>query len=315
MIYLLLSIVLSVGLLVNFRLFPKFGIPTFPVIVMNYPVCFLLGYSLMDKGQKFSLALDQSWTWYCLTLGVGFIITFMLSGLATQKIGMTLTSLANNISLVIPVLFSLLVFGSTQVSFTAINYVGLAVGLLAAGIATYKADASGSSSSFWQSGGLALAVFVCYGISNTAINYIQMNLIQDSPGAIPVMLIMVLGAVLTGLGVGAYRWIKGWDQWNYKVLIAAFTLGVPNFLSFYYLILALNHFGSSGALVYPLYNMGVILLSAAVSVLIFKEKISRMNKMGLALAVLAILFISWNSLFIKPFPEILSNFVTFFQRT
>lgn len=315
MIYLLLSVLLSVGLLVNFRLFPKFGIPTFPVIILNYPVCFLVGLLLMDKGQHFTLNLQESWTWYCLALGLGFIITFMLSGLATQKIGMTITSLANNISLIIPVLFSLLVFGSEEVHFSTVNYFGLALGIVAVGIASYKADNTKSSGRFWQSGGLALAVFLCYGISNTAINYIQMNLIQDSPGAIPVMLIMVLGAVVSGALLGAYRWTKGLDTWNYKVIFAAFTLGIPNFLSFYFLILALNHFGSSGALVYPLYNMGVILLSAAVSVLYFKEELSRINKVGLALAILSILFISWNSLFIKPFPEFLSNFVTFFPLT
>jgi drug/metabolite transporter (DMT)-like permease len=315
MIYLLLSILLSVGLLVNFRLFPKFGIPTFPVIILNYPVCFLLGYLLMEKGQKFTLDLNQPWTWYCLALGVGFIITFMLSGKATQKIGMTLTSLANNISLVIPVLFSLLVFGSSLLSFTPLNYLGLALGLVAVGIATYKVDGDRRTGIFWQSGGLALAVFLCYGISNTAINYIQINLIKDSPGAIPVMLIMVLGAIVTGSILGVYRWAKGKDNWNYKVLLAAFTLGIPNFLSFYYLILALNHFGSSGAFVYPLYNMGVILVSAGVSVWIFKEKLSKLNKIGLGLAILAILLISWNSLFIKPFPEFLSNFVTFFPLT
>ena len=298
MLYLLLSILLSVGLLINFRLFPRFNIPTVPVIILNYFVCFLLGYSLMGKEESFQLDLNVSWTWYCLALGMGFIITFMLSGAATQRIGMTLTSLANNISLIIPVLFSLFVFESEGLAFGPINYTGLVIGIIAVGIATYKADGSDHKAGFWQSGGLALAVFICYGISNTAINYIQMNLIKNSPGAIPVMLIMVLGAILCGILLGIYRGIKGLDQWNWKVLLASITLGVPNFLSFYFLIMALNYYGSSGAFVYPLYNMGVILVSAFISVLLFKEKLNNMNKVGLALAVLAIVLISWNSLFV-----------------
>jgi len=298
MIYLILSIVLSVGLLVNFRLFPRYGINTFQAIVFNYPVCFLLGYLLLEKGETFRPDFSQSWTWYCLALGLGFILTFLLSGSATQRIGMTLTSLANNISLVIPVLFSLFVFGSDSMSFGPVNYVGLALGLVAVAIASWKADSGEAGAGFLQSGGLALAVFLLYGITNTAINYLQIHLIKNSPGAVPVMLIMVLGAVISGLAVWVYRLVKRQDAFRPQNLVAAVTLGIPNFLSFYFLILALNHYGSSGAFVYPLYNMGVILVSAVVSVVFFREKLSRLNLAGLGLAVLAILFISWNSLFV-----------------
>ncbi len=298
MIYLILSILLSVGLLVNFRLFPRFGVNTFQAIVFNYPVCFLLGYILMGKEETFALDLSENWTWYCLALGLGFILTFMLSGAATQRIGMTLTSLANNISLVIPVLFSLFVFGSDSMNFGAVSYVGLALGLVAVAIASYKADPGKSDAGFLQSGGLALAVFLLYGITNTAINYIQIHVIRDSPGAIPVMLVMVLGAVISGLAVYAYRALSGRETFWARNLVAAITLGIPNFLSFYFLILALNHYGSSGAFVYPLYNMGVILVSALVSLLFFREKLSRLNQAGLGLAILAILLISWNALFV-----------------
>lgn len=298
MIYLILSIVLSVGLLVNFRLFPRYGIHTFQAIVFNYPVCFLLGYLLMEKEETFTLNLTQSWTWYCLALGAGFIVTFILSGTATQRIGMTLTSLANNISLVIPVLFSLFIFGSDSMAFGPVNYLGLALGLVAVAIASWKADNGKREAGFLQSGGLALAVFLLYGITNTAINYIQIHAIRNSPGAIPVMLIMVLGAVISGFVLWGFQLLKGQDTFRAKNLVAAVTLGIPNFLSFYFLILALNHYGSSGAFVYPLYNMGVILVSALVSLVFFREKLGRLNQTGLGLAILAILFISWNSLFV-----------------
>lgn len=298
MIYLILSIFLSVGLLINFRLFPRYGVNTFQAIVFNYPVCFLTGYLLMGKGETFSLDLSQHWTWYCLALGLGFILTFVLSGIATQRIGMTLTSLANNISLVIPVLFSLFVFGSESMAFGPVNYAGLVLGVVAVAIASYKTGGGEAHSGFLQSGGLALSVFLLYGITNAAINYIQIHVIKNSPGAIPVMLVMVLGAVISGFAVWGYRLLKGRETFEVKNLPAAFTLGIPNFLSFYFLIRALNHYGSSGAFVYPLYNMGVILVSALVSVVFFREKLSRLNRAGLGLAILAILFISWNSLFV-----------------
>jgi len=86
MAYLLSSILFSVILLVNFRVFPKYGISTLQAIAFNYPVCFITGLVLMPEGQSFSLNLAENWTWFCLALGLGFIITFILSGLSTQRL-------------------------------------------------------------------------------------------------------------------------------------------------------------------------------------------------------------------------------------
>lgn len=297
MVYLLASIVFSVTLLVNFRLYPKYRISTLQAIVFNYPVCFLTGLLMMGDTTQFTLDLSQNWTWYCLALGMGFIITFILSGFSTLKVGMTITSLANNISLVIPVLFSLWVFGSDTVNFGFINYIGLVAAFIAVGIATFKPDGNKISQG-WQGGWLAIGVFLGYGITNTAINYVQIHIIKDASGVIPVTLVMVLGAIITGFVVLLYKQVKKEEVFSPRNILAGVFLGIPNFLSFYFLVQALNHFGSSGAFVYLLYNLGVILLSSVVGVLAFKEKLSALNKVGLGLALLAIIFVSWNALFV-----------------
>lgn len=298
MIYLILSILFSVLLLVNFRIFPKYGINTAQAIALNYPVCFISGYILMPAGQKFSMPLAENWVWFSLLLGFGFIITFILSGASTQKIGMTITSLANNISLVIPVLFSLLVFNSGEIQFSAINYFGLILAILAIGIATFKGGDTGQQQANWlTTGGLALAVFLMYGITNTAINYLNIKYIADPSRTIPVTLVMIFGAIMGGLFLLLYNYFAKKEKLELKNLIAAITLGIPNFLSFYFLILTLGHFGNSGAFVYPVYNIGVIAVSALFSIIFFKEKISKLNTIGIALAILAIALISWEKLF------------------
>lgn len=140
MLFLSLSILLSVLLLLNFRLFPRYDINTFQAIVFNYPVCFITGFLLLPAGQSFSIDFSQTWTWLALGLGVGFILTFLLSGASTQRMGITATSLANNLSLVIPVCFSLFVFqaGGGAAGFDLLNYLGLVLALVAVGLSTYK---------------------------------------------------------------------------------------------------------------------------------------------------------------------------------
>lgn len=299
MIYLALSILFSVLLLINFRLFPKYDINTTQAISLNYIICFLTGLILMPKGQAFTLDLTQNWTWYCLLLGVGFIITFLLSGLATQRMGMTATSLANNVSLVLPVLASLFLFNN-EMKFDAVNYLGLGCAFVALILVSIKSETAASASvqSVGVSGGLLIiGVFLMYGITNTAINFLNLNYIPNPDLTIPVTLVMVLGAVVAGLCLFVYTLWKENKRPNRQTLIASVTLGIPNFLSFFLLILALTAFGNSGAFVYPIYNVGVILVSSLTGILFFKEKLSPLNYTGLGIAFLAIILISHQSIF------------------
>ena len=325
MLYLVLSIALSVLLLLNFRLFPRYRVDTFQAIVFNYPVCFLTGLLLLPEGQSFSIDFAQTWTWLALGLGVGFILTFLLSGASTQRMGITATSLANNLSLVIPVCFSLFVFNAGQKAgngFDALNYLGLVLAVVAVGLSTYKKGekAEGAEAAVMegsvrtqtlgvaqkpphrQTGRLGanvllpVAVFLCYGATNTMINYMNLRYIPSADKTVQVTLTMVVGAIAAGLLMLVVRLVQGKETFQPKSLIGAVTLGIPNFLSFYTLLLALSAFGGNGAFVYPLYNIGVILLAALMAALFFRERLSMANRIGLALAVLAIGLISWQEL-------------------
>lgn len=312
MLYLVASILLSVMLLLNFRLFPRFKVNTTQAIVFNYPICFLTGWLLMPAGQSFTIDFTQTWTWMALALGVGFIVTFLLSGASTQRSGITATSLANNLSLVIPVTFSLLVLGGGKV-FDGLNYLGLVLALVAVGLSTYKAPERSVRTQTGEgeplvgapSAGLAparnaiwlpIAVFLMYGLTNTTINYMNVHYITAADQTVPITLTMVLGAIVAGFVLLTVRLLQGKERIEGRSLVAAVTLGIPNFLSFYTLILALSAFGGNGAFVYPVYNIGVILVAALTATLFFKEHLSALNKLGLALAVLAIGLISWQEL-------------------
>ncbi|OIN59159.1 hypothetical protein [Arsenicibacter rosenii] len=301
MIYLILSILLSVVLLLNFRLFPRFNINTFQAIVFNYLVCFTTGYFLMPAGQHFSVDFSQTWTWLSLALGVGFIVTFLLSGASTQQTGITATSLANNLSLVIPVCFSLFIFKTGGKTFDLTNYAGLVLALVAVALSTLKkSPATAEPAAVKPKTGLGVllpvAVFIMYGTTNTLINYINLNYIPSTDQTAVVTLTMVLGAIIAGMVMIVVRVVQGKEKIEPRSFIGAVTLGVPNYLSFYTLLLALSDFGSNGAFVYPLYNIGVIVVAALVALLFFQERLSTANKIGLGVAVLAIGMISWQEL-------------------
>jgi multidrug transporter EmrE-like cation transporter len=297
MFYLLLSILCSVVLLINFRFFPKYGINTFQAIALNYVVCFGVGYLLKPAEVPFQLNFSADHTLPFLILGLGFILTFVLSGIATQKAGMALTSLANNLSLIIPVLCSLFIFGNSQKVFDTGNYAGMALAILAVGLATFKGFDKAKNKETGLGGSLILIiVFVLYGLTNTLINYFNIKYLKDPANVIPYTMLMVLGAVVAGMCGLLYNFFRKKEKIESKNIVAAITLGVPNFLSFYFLIMALQHFANDGAFVYPIYNIGVIVLSSIIAIIIFKEKLSKLNIFGLFLAILAIALLSYQEI-------------------
>ena len=293
MIYLALSVFFSVLLLINFRLHPRFGVNTFQAIILNYPVCFLTGLLFLPDNQPFILNFSQSSTFWAMLLGVGFVVTFLLSGASTQRMGMTATSLANNISLVIPVLFSLVVLKSSQ-NFDAFNYLGLALAIVSVVLSTFKKEENTENhpvkTTDWL---LPVAVFVMYGITNTTFNFLNATFAGQT---IPFTLTILIGSMIFGAIVLILRILQGKEKLELKSFWAAFPLGIPNFLSFYFLLKALDSFQNNGAFVLPIYNISVILGSAFIALIFFNEKLTNLNKVGLALAVLSIGLISYQGL-------------------
>ena len=288
MLYLVLSILFSVLLLVNFRLHPKYQIDTTQAIVFNYWVCCLLGWFLLPSGTTFSIDWSADVTYYALLLGLGFIVVFMLSGASTLKSGITATSLANNMSLVIPVLFNLFVFNTSQ-NFGLLNYLGLGLALLAVYLSTWKEADASETASKTNNLTLPFLVFLMYGITNTAFNYLNFKYVSANGTTIAFMLTACLGAIVSGIFLLIYHRKKI----EFKNIVAAIPLGIPNFLSFYFLLKALDAFKNNGAYVLPVYNIGVILASTCVALFVFKEKLAKTNWIGLVLAFLAIILISW----------------------
>jgi len=73
-------------------------------------------------------------------------------------------------------------------------------------------------------------------------------------------------------------------------ILGGLILGLLNFNATYFIILALHQIESS--VVFPIYNSGVIALSAIIGFVAFKEKLSIINWIGLIIAIIAIILIS-----------------------
>jgi uncharacterized membrane protein len=302
MYYFLLSVLFTVALYMIMRAYPRYKVNSFHAIVFNYYACVATGLLLTPNLGVFS---EINWrsegTLLTLALGTLFVGAFLLIGLTTQKVSVTAASLAGNMSLVIPVMFGLFIFKNNNKEFTIINYVGLLIALVALGLGALQVSSSKSKETlrtftpatlFWI---LPVLTFLASGTNNTLINFLSSKYYAPTQSTV-FMIIACTGAILVGTSVLAYKILLKGEKLELRSVVGGLLLGIPNFLSLYFLLLALASFGNSAAFVFPIYNILSMLVSSLAAWLIYKEKLNHYNRMGLALAVLAILLISYQEL-------------------
>ena len=110
MIDILLTIIAFNILIVFFKLFHKYHIDNLQALIVNYFVAGSL--SLYFSNQDFSInhIINSPWIFHAIIVGILFIVTFNLYATGTQKVGIAITTIANKLSLLIPVGIALIVY-------------------------------------------------------------------------------------------------------------------------------------------------------------------------------------------------------------
>jgi drug/metabolite transporter (DMT)-like permease len=305
MLYFLLAVLFTVALYMIMRAYPRHRVNSFHAVVFNYYSCVLTGLLLTPDLSAFrQIRWDSEGTLLTLALGTLFVIAFMFIGLTAQKVSVTAASLAGNMSLVIPVLFGLFIFRNTNKDFTLLNYSGLLIAMAALALGAIQKKEKTTEfeegqplkvsglSYVWL---LPVFTFMASGTNNTLINYLTMQYYRPEQTTL-FMIIACLGAIIIGTLVLLYKIFLGGEKLLLRSLVGGLILGVPNFLSLYFLLLALGSFGNSAAFVFPIYNILTMLVSSLAAWIFYKEKLNNLNRIGLALAVVAIVLISYQEL-------------------
>jgi len=283
MIYLALSIFCSTLIVLLFKAFQHFRIDSFQAIVFNYLTCAIIGLGYTNSDQ---LVQIPHWNGlpYALSLGTLFIFLFYLIARTTQIIGVTVASVAQKLSFVVPVIAGILMFNE---SFTYLKLAGFMLAILSVlFISRTRNSEIGIKGHLW----MPLVVFAGSGVCDLVIKVIEANhlgLISKATFAV----ILFGTAFLIGFGWMLFGLIRNRKMPDAKSLLAGFLLGVPNYFSIYYLIAALQQSGLEASQVFPINNVGVILFSALMAWLIFREVLNRLQMLGLGLALAAILIL------------------------
>lgn len=290
MIYISLAILTSIFLLAVFKLFQRFGVNSFAAIIVNYITAAITGLVVLQEPFTLSNITNASWLKICLPLGVLFISIFYLISLTAQRISLATASIANKMSVVIPVLYSVFMLGE---SLNYVKFIGILVALLSVVLSSWSGDKHGDLKKLiW----LPTLVFIGSGLIDLSINAANAFYIKSETDSALFSITTFISAFSVGIATLIILIIAGKlkarDVLNFKNLLGGVVLGIPNFFSIYFIFKSLDTKLLSSSQLFPVLNVSNVMLSGLVGWLIFKEKLSPVNFIGIALALLAIILIA-----------------------
>lgn len=285
--YLLLSVLFSSITVSFFKLFELKNVKTFQAIVMNYISCGLIGSLFADHTIFETKVWTMPWFGFALVLGFLFISIFFCIGLTAQKLGVSVSMVAAKLSVVIPVLIALF-FQGEQLKLLSAG--GIVLSLLAVYLMSRSSQSTENTKANKQFIWLPLVVFAGSGAIDTLLNHLNRTFIPPST-ADQIVTTIFLNAFVLGVLFLGFQLFTHKESLDGKSLLWGLLLGIPNYFSMYFLVKTLGQ-TQQASVVFPINNIGIVLLSSLLAFVFFKEKFNQLKLIGLALASIAIVLMA-----------------------
>ncbi len=291
MLYIILTILISVLLLIIFKAFQKYEVNSLVAIVINYITAGITGILFLDNASSVSDIRQAEWLHICLPLGLLFISVFYLISQTAQRISISSASVANKMSVIMPVLFSIFLLHQQP---SVVKVLGMVLAMLALYLSTFSTEKrSVNRNLFW----LPVLVFIGSGLIDIAINFTNTFYISTKDESALFTISTFLSAFTMGLIVLIFlvfvkRSLSVKEIVKPKNIIGGIILGIPNYFSIFFIFKSLDARILQSSQLFPVLNLSNVALAALLGWLIYKEKLSFVNILGIVLAIVSILMIS-----------------------
>ena len=289
MLYLVLAILLNTAIFSLFKLFPKYKVDNLQALVVNYITCVITGSILLGEFPVNAQSLAQPWLPWAALMGTMFISLFSLIAWRIGEDGLTTTTVANKLSLVVPVIFSVWLYDETM---SAGEIAGVLIAFPAVYLTTRVKENVKPKSILFPA-----LLFVGSGLLDTLVKYVEQTHLTNIRSQSEYLIHAFAMASTIGVLWILTQKVRNKIDLHWRNIIAGVILGVPNYFSIYFLIRLLNSDFLQSSAAIPVNNIGIVLLSALVAFLFFKEKISMQRAVGLVLSIVAILLIALSDLY------------------
>lgn len=280
MLYLILSVLASSAVAIIMRFGEKHIKNNFAMFAANYIVCSTIAFLFMkDKnifvyreGLPFTLMLG-------LISGCLYLTCFVLMKLNISKNGVTLATVFMKLGVLVPTVMAVAVFHETPSVFQIVGVV-LAVAAIIIINLSPSEKGTGSKKTFV----FLLLLLIVSGFTESMAN------IYDKAGSPDLkdnfLFFNFVTAFLAAVIVTAIKH----KPVSWKDLVFGVMIGVPNYFASRFLLLSLGSIPA--VVVYPIYNIGAIVLVGIAGLLLFKEKLSARKYVGFGLIAAALVLLN-----------------------
>lgn len=268
-----------------FKIIDQKGVNTFNAIIVNYFTALTLGFVLSRSSENFSFSIQTGWIVPAIFIGIAFVAMFYIIALTSQKAGVSITAVSSRMSVVIPALFSIIYFGETIVP---IKIAGMALAIPALVLASVRSNKTIINRNYLY---LPFILFIGSGIVDSIVKYAQHEFLDNSSIMIFSALLFSVAAVI-GVTVRILSKEKLTGIFKTKVIFWGILLGLVNWGSLYFFVMALINSGLDSSIVFVLNNSGIVILTTLFAIIFFREKLLTLNWIGLSMSLVVIILLS-----------------------
>ena len=256
-------------------------------IIVNYFIACIVGFfGYIDGVGDLVRIPTESWFLGTVFLGAMFITVFNLAAITTQRSGLSVVSVATKMSVAIPVFFGIFIYNES-LGFLKVS--GIILALAAVYLSSIKTEKGIKIKK--RNIIFPLLVFFGSGIIDTTINYLENFYVSETDvGLFSSSIFGIAGIIGTAILIG--QAVLGKLKITWKNIAGGIALGIPNYFSIYFLVMALRSPGIENSVIFTLNHVGIVLASTILGIVLFKEVLLKKNWIGIALAIISIILVA-----------------------
>lgn len=281
MLYILLSICCSVSVAVLLKIARRHEINIQQSINWNYLIALILCFVSFFPDVSILKNLAP-WEFY-LPLSILLPAIFLFLASSIKSIGIVKTEIAQRLSLFIPIIASYFIFHE---NISILKFIGLAIGFAAIFLTLNRKSEPTDENKFWL---FPLLVLLGFGVIDVLFK--QIALYKTIPFTTSLFFIFC-GAFCVASLITLYFLLFKKRNLTWRSFVFGIILGIFNFGNILFYLKAHKALEHNPSTVFAAMNFGVISVGTLIGVTAFNEKITKINYIGIAFALLAIVIIT-----------------------
>jgi multidrug transporter EmrE-like cation transporter len=237
-----------------------------------------IGQTLADNSGPLSVSGSAGWA-VMIGLGAGlfFFLGFVFYQQSVREFGAGLSGAFAKLGILVPMTLSLLFWREIP---TVVQWCGIVLAVASIVIVNVPTDGA------WRKAlrPVLLLLFLSGGVAEFSNKLYQQYGLQDHK---TIFLMVTFGVALI-LSLGAM--IRTGKRVTGKDIVTGVAVGIPNLFSSYFLIQALEKIPATVA--FPIFTAGSILFINVVGWVVFKERLSSLEKIAVGVIVLALILVN-----------------------